>query len=237
MKKLQLLVNANKPSNFGNEIASLCDGNYVTLQVAPSFSSYLWSTGETANSIKVTAGGNYSVTVKDQNTCEATKNFKVLISGIPTITSVEINDFQDNNNTILINVTGLGDYEFSLDGIHFQDSSYFTGVLSGEYTVWAKDKNGCGSASKKVYVLNYPKYFTPNGDGYNDFWTIENISVFPGSKIYILDRYGKFIYQFKGGEKGWDGKYDSINLPADDYWFTITLNKDKTIKGHFALKR
>ena len=234
---LQLLVNANKPSNFGNEIASLCDGNYVTLQVAPSFSSYLWSSGETANSIKVTAGGNYSVTVKDQNTCEATKNFKVLISGIPTITSVEINDFQDNNNTILINVTGLGDYEFSLDGIHFQDSSYFTGVLSGEYTVWAKDKNGCGSASKKVYVLNYPKYFTPNGDGYNDFWTIENISVFPGSKIYILDRYGKFIYQFKGGEKGWDGKYDSINLPADDYWFTITLNKDKTIKGHFALKR
>jgi len=122
---LQLIVNSNKPANFNPEIISLCDGNFKTLQVNTNFNSYLWNTGETSNSIKVTSGGNYSVTVKDQNSCEATKNFTVLISGIPTITSVEINDFQDNNNSITINATGLGEYEYSIDGIHFQDSPYF----------------------------------------------------------------------------------------------------------------
>ncbi|PWA05043.1 T9SS type B sorting domain-containing protein [Flavobacterium psychrotolerans] len=234
---LRLYANSNSPLNFEDEVSVLCDGNSQTLQVASTFSSYSWSTGDKGNSTKVKTPGEFTVTVSDKNTCLATKKFTVLISGSPTITSIISNDFQENGNTVLINYTGFGDYEFSLDGIFYQDSPYFTNVSSGVYTVWARDKNGCGKTSKKVYVLDYPKYFTPNDDGFNDIWTIENINTIPNSKITIYDRYGKLVYQFKGNGNGWNGKLNSINLPATDYWFVISLENDRIVKGHFTLKR
>jgi gliding motility-associated-like protein len=55
--------------------------------------------------------------------------------------------------------------------------------------------------------------------------------------ISIFDRYGKLIYQFKGNKKGWDGKLNSKDLPSTDYWFVITLENDKIVKGHFTLLR
>ena len=90
---------------------------------------------------------------------------------------------------------------------------------------------------QKIYVLNYPKFFTPNGDSYNDVWTIKNIDLYPKSLISIFDRYGKLIYQFKGNKRGWDGKLNSKDLPSTDYWFVITLENDRIIKGHFTLLR
>jgi hypothetical protein len=45
-------------------------------------------------------------------------------------------------------------------------------IFSGAYTVYVRDKNGCGIVTDKVYLLMYPKFFTPNGDGYNDTWSI-----------------------------------------------------------------
>ena len=85
--------------------------------------------------------------------------------------------------------------------------------------------------------MNYPRYFTPNGDGINDSWFIKNINIFPKSEISIFDRYGKLLYQFSGINKGWDGKFNSVDLPSSDYWFVINIGNTKIIKGHFTLKR
>ena len=38
-------------------------------------------------------------------------------------------------------------------------------------------------------------------------------------------------------DKGWDGTYNSNPSTADDYWYVINLENNKTIKGHFSLKR
>ena len=122
-------------------------------------------------------------------------------------------------------------------GTFYKDSPVFENLSPGIYTAWVKDKNGCGITSKKFYVLNYPRYFTPNGDGINDSWFIKNINVFPKSEISIFDRYGKLLYQFSGINKGWDGKFNSVDLPSSDYWFVINIGNTKIIKGHFTLKR
>ena len=55
--------------------------------------------------------------------------------------------------------------------------------------------------------------------------------------IYIYNRYGKLISQVNPKGIGWDGSYNGQDLPADDYWFSILLNNDKIVKGHFALLR
>ena len=229
-----LQVTANEPPDFEDENVSFCQNDSKRLEVGAYFSSYLWSNGDTNYYTLIDQPGEYTVTVSDGNTCLATKKFIVTASEIPKITSVTINNFQINN-TVLINYTGIGEHQFSLDGINFQDSPYFDNVSSKVYT--AIVKNDCGLDEKGIYVLNYPRLFTPNGDSYNDVWEIENFNQFAYFKVRIFDKYGKFIYEFNNKSKGWDGKLNGQNLPSADYWFVITLEDATTFKGHFSLKR
>ncbi len=137
--------------------------------------------------------------------------------------------------TIVVN--GLGDYEYSLDNIHFQDSPVFQNMEIGIYSVYVRDKNGCGTATKIVPFLNYPKYFTPNDDGINDFWKIKNSKFEPDLKTYVFDRYGKLIASFSAVSQGWDGKYNHELMPSTDYWFLVIREDGKEFRGHFTLKR
>lgn len=235
---ITLVVNTFSPPNFQDEATALCIGSTTTLSVVSGYSSYLWNTGETTNSITATASGDYSVKVTDVNGCEKTKKFSVTSSGVATITRALVNDFAGNENSVLIEYTGVGNYEFSLDGSYFQDSPLFTGIAPGNYLAYARDKNGCGlSAPFNIYVLDYPRFFTPNSDGYNDFWKIKNLDLFPKAVITIFNRYGKLLKQLNTNSAGWNGTFNNLDLPADDYWFHINFGDGKIIKGHFSLKR
>jgi gliding motility-associated-like protein len=236
--KVVLVVNTFDPPNFEDESAYVCTNDTITISVATGFSSYLWNTGETTNELLVNTAGDYSVKVTDTNGCEKTKNFKVILSEPATITEVTVNDFSGNDNSILIKYTGAGNYQFSLDGKTYQDEPLFTGVAPGVYNVIAQDKNGCGpSNSFQVYVLDYPKFFTPNNDSYHDEWIIENSDQLPAYKIFIFDRYGKLLKQMNQNSPGWNGQFNGQQLPSDDYWFTLTFDNGKLVKGHFSLKR
>jgi gliding motility-associated-like protein len=235
---IELVVQTFDPPNFQEENTFLCNGSSLDLFVDTGFSSYLWNTGETTNTINITTSGNYTVTVTNTDGCTATKTFIVSASEIAIITGATINDFAGNGNSVLIQYTGVGNYEFSLDGSFFQDSPLFNAVAPGEYFVYAQDKNGCGSSPPfKIYVLDYPRFFTPNGDGYNDTWKIKNLDLLPKYTITILDRYGKFLKHLSGSSSEWNGTFNGYALPADDYWFHLNFMDGKTIKGHFSLKR
>ncbi|MFV8269802.1 choice-of-anchor L domain-containing protein [Flavobacterium sp. GT2N3] len=233
-----LIVKTFDPINFQDETTSLCNGTSTNLIVDAGFSSYLWTTGEISNTITVTLPGNYSVKVTNTNGCTAIKKYSVSASGIAIVTGAIINDFAGNENSVLIEYSGIGNYEFSIDGSYFQDNPLFNGVAPGEYLVYARDKNGCGlSIPFKIYVLDYPRYFTPNGDGYNDFWEIKNLDLLPESTVSIFDRYGKLLKQFLSSDIGWNGTFNGFTVPSDDYWFHLNLENGKIIKGHFTLKR
>lgn len=95
------------------------------------------------------------------------------------------------------------------------------------------DPNICNSLEAGT---DYPNYFTPNGDGINDYWNIPdsiNINIL---SILIHDRYGNLISQFSINDLGWDGTFRGSPLPASDYWFVLQT-ENKPISGHFALKR
>jgi gliding motility-associated-like protein len=235
---IALIIDTFIPPNFQDLNSSLCNGNTINISVATGFTSYLWNTGETTNSIAVAAAGDYAVTVTNSNGCLATKRFYITASGIATIKGTTINDFAGNENSVLIEYTGPGDYEFSIDGSYFQDNPQFEGVAAGTYIAYARDKNGCGISTPFVfYVLDYPRYFTPNGDGYNDHWNIENLDLLPKSTITIFNRYGKLLKEISPTSVGWNGTFNGHPLTADDYWFNLTFEDGKIIKGHFSLKR
>ena len=93
------------------------------------------------------------------------------------------------------------------------------------------------------YVIGYPHFFTPNGDGINDTWNVWDLSDDqPNAEILIFDRYGKLIKQIIPGGNGWNGTYNGHELPSTDYWFTNRFKdgpnlEERIFKSHFSLKR
>ncbi len=225
-----------------DETIGLCENESLILNAGSGFTSYEWNTNppQFTQQITVNSGGIYEVTVTNALNCSKTKTFTIEASGIGTIEEIVINDFQENNSaTIQISPTSIGDYEYSLDGINYQNSNVFSNLLAGEYTVYVQDKKGCGITLETFYILDYPRYFTPNNDGYNDTWNIKNLERrgLENSLITIYDRYGKLLKQLVGNSSGWNGTFNNEVLPAADYWFTIELTNGKTVKGHFSLIR
>ncbi|WP_228012079.1 T9SS type B sorting domain-containing protein [Flavobacterium hungaricum] len=235
---IELRVNTFDPPKFEDESEFLCKGEEIVLSVAAGFSGYSWSAGGNSNTLTVTAPGDYSVTVTDSNGCTKTKKFTVLLSEPATITGAVVKDFSATDNSILIQYTGVGDYEFSINGSDFQNSPSFQNVVPGIYYASAQDKNGCGISNIfKIYVLDYPRFFTPNGDGQNDLWIIKNIDQMPDYTISIFDRYGKLLKQMNQNNSGWNGIFNNQQMPSDDYWFTLLFADGKNVKGHFSLAR
>ncbi|WP_372795614.1 T9SS type B sorting domain-containing protein, partial [Lutibacter sp.] len=143
---------------------------------------------------------------------------------------------------------GIGDYEYALaklDGFvsSFQDEPYFDHLAAGIYTVFIQDKNNCGIAQLETSVVGFPKFFTPNNDGFNDTWNIVGINdkFYTSSMVNIFDRFGKLVAQINPNENGWDGLFKGNPLPATDYWFSVelvdTIGNIRTRKGHFSLIR
>ncbi|MXN90878.1 T9SS type B sorting domain-containing protein [Flavobacterium sp. Sd200] len=98
----------------------------------------------------------------------------------------------------------------------------------------------CEPPCKSTYT--YSKYFTPNHDGINDYWTIKDISNMTNVNVTIYDRYGKLIKKINPlKERGWDGKFNSEALFATDYWFVLTYTDCNgmfmEVKSHFSLLR
>jgi gliding motility-associated-like protein len=234
------LVCTNLPTFYVELNAGIQNGT------PPTDYTYVWKKdgttipGETQETLKVNTEGNYTVEVSTLSGCSRTRTIKVTASDIAHLDTIKIIDLTDLNS-ITVNVTGQGQYEYSLDEPHgpFQVSPFFENVSSGIHEVYINDKNGCGIISQTAAVLGLPKYFTPNGDGYNDYWSVKgvNSNFNTNSIIFIYDRYGKLITKINTNSEGWDGNLNGNPLPSDDYWFTIKLEDGREAKGHFSLKR
>jgi gliding motility-associated-like protein len=207
---------------------------------------FVWYTnnvpnGITTPSLVVNTPNVYSVDVTNIYGCTKTRTITVTGSEIATIQSIDVVDLADIN-TITVITTGLGAYEFAIDDVNgpYQASNLFNNVPMGLHEIYVRDSNGCGSVGPiAVPVLGVPHYFTPNGDGYNDYWNVKGVSAQfnYASRILIFDRFGKLLKQIGTTGLGWDGTFNGHPMPADDYWYSIQFEDGRNVKGHFALKR
>ncbi len=201
-------------------------------------------TGATDSKYIPTTIGNYTVIATNKKTeCTIPASTEVVGSYPPESISVKlVSTAFSGNNMLEVIVIGIGKYEFKLDNGAWQDSNKFERVRGGEHTIYVRDTFNCNEISKMQIVIDYPKYFTPNGDGNHDNWNIIGIATQPNSEIYIFDRYGKLLKQLSPREIGWDGNFNGKKLPTGDYWFIVKYNEplDKTqreFRSHFTLKR
>ena len=234
------LVCSNLPTFFVELNAGITDGTPTTNYLYEWKKDGVVLPSETNSTVDVNSDGTYLVTVSTGFGCFRTRSISVTASDIAKINSVDIIDLTDQNS-VTVNASGKGIYEYSLDAPFgpFQTSNLFENVAAGIHDLFVIDTNGCGTISQTIAVISVPKFFTPNGDGYNDFWNVKGVNNTFNSKsiIYIFDRYGKLLKQILPSSLGWDGTFNSFPLPADDYWFSVKLEDGREAKGHFSLKR
>ncbi len=199
--------------------------------------------GQTDPSIVALSGGAYSVIVTEIDSgCSTEATTTVTISSPPLVYDAQVvTQAFASDHAIQATAEGSGTYIFQLDDGPFQSQGVFTRVDPGLHLVTIKDENGCGSVTIEVSIIDYPRFVTPNQDGYHDTWNIIGIAGGdPTAKIYIFDRFGKLLKQLSPLGEGWDGNYNGNPMPSSDYWFVVEYTEEETrkeFKGHFTLKR
>lgn len=233
-------ISLNVPSD-----TSLCEGGEVKLSVDGSKGyQYIWTIdGDTVSkNYKFTYDGDEPANVKlesKSSICSESYDFAINVVPTPHIVSVE----ESGANAFEVAAEGgSGAYLFDF-GDGYQPSSTLSPATYGRtYKVKVKDELGCESDTTiktPTYELEFPVSFTPNGDGENDVWEINNIDKYPGATVKIFDRFGKKLCDMKAAEMdSWDGTYNGRALPSTDYWYEIQIDEiDKTYIGHFTLIR
>lgn len=166
-------------------------------------------------------------------------SFTIELVPIPDVDfTISTHDLTQNNNSITVTVYNNAElFEYSLNGTDYQAEPVFTNLEAGIYTVFIRALSGCRLVTEEVVLLNYPRFFTPNGDGTNDYWNVDFLSFYPDAHVFIFDRFGKLVNSHWGKDTGWDGTNNGYNLFATDYWFLVELQTGRHFKGHFSLVR
>ena len=113
----------------------------------------------------------------------------------------------------------------------------------GVYRVQIQDANYCEVIDTAILIsdaltcMNIPTAFTPNADGYNDWWEIIGIEYYPGATVQIFNRWGEQIFYSENYiDQPFDGSYRGIKLPVDSYHFIIELqNGSPAITGNVTI--
>jgi gliding motility-associated-like protein len=200
--------------------------------------------GATSATYTATQVGTYTVVAINSTTNCVSNIASAVVTATNPATSLTVtqSEYFSDNATLVVTVTGgNGTLLYQLDQGVLQESNVFTGVTGGTHDITVVDTQGCTYLTQKVLVIDYPKYFTPNGDGYNDTWNIIGLNQ-PDAKLFIFDRYGKLLKQLSAttASEGWNGIYNNEKLPSTDYWFTLDYTENgapKQFKAHFSLIR
>ncbi|UJH67867.1 T9SS type B sorting domain-containing protein [Allomuricauda sp. SCSIO 65647] len=137
---------------------------------------------------------------------------------------------------------GFGDYEFFFDGTSQGSDNIFNVSYDTTINIRVEDSMGCYAQIVFPFdfdgMVEFPNFFTPDGDNMNDSWFPRNREFFPNIEVIIYDRYGRVVARLDQ-VKEWDGNYDGKPLPTGDYWYVVNANDNEKQQyvGHFTLYR
>jgi len=214
-----------------DENLSLCENIPIVLSAGITNVSYLWNTGETTQNIEIIEPGSYTMTATNSNGCSATKTITVEQVDQPIIDTII-----SKNEDIVVTTTNSDEFEYALNNGPFQDSPIFELVEGGLYIVNVRGRNNCPAVSQEFLHFVVPKFFSPNGDSFNDVFLLQGLEFFTTVEVQIFDRYGTLIKQSNTTSFTWDGTFNGRTLPSSDYWYYIQADNQQ-YKGHFTLKR
>ncbi|RUT73563.1 gliding motility-associated C-terminal domain-containing protein [Ancylomarina longa] len=242
--------------NDATDVLCYGDGSgraLVDIQGGTPDYSVTWSDGQDSPEATDLKLGKYDVTVIDAQGCKDTSSVEIF-EPEPLAMQVEVirpTTYDSKDGSINVNITG-GVLDYNIDWTD-QDLNPYEGdkiddLERGTYNLAITDKNNCPLDS--TIVLEYlferririPKAFTPNNDGYNDYWDIDRIEFVQNLKIVIYDRWGKAVFKFSGTGneyKGapWRGADGNMKLPIGSYYYAVEVDEEKPMLGTVTILR
>ncbi len=209
----------------------MCEGETIRLWVDDVHTAYSWNTGATTSSIEVNTAGVYRVDVTTTSGCIATTEIEVVTLPLPNISASTDIDKIFAGDTVQLSASGGINYTWSpVDGLSDPNIANPIAVplRTTTYTVTADDVEGCTntaevtiSVGQGINVSAKP-LFSPNHDGQNDRWVIENIERYPDCTVIIVNRQGNVLYEqrpYYGNE--WDGTLGGNPVIEGAYYYVI----------------
>ena len=225
-----------------DSVAAICEGESLTNLPTTSANGVSGTWSPAMNNMATT---NYTFTPDASEICAETATLEIAVNEIININlglRIVVNKLDHNQSVAVYISNTVGFYEYKLDGGLWQDSNLFENLIVGKYSITVREKSDCSNESTILFLLiDYPRFFTPNGDGINDTWNVEGLESQPEAVITIFDRFGKILSVFRGDELGWNGIWNGKSMPSNSYWFKVSYfeNEDrpKTLRSNFSLLR
>ncbi|HPL03660.1 MAG TPA: gliding motility-associated C-terminal domain-containing protein [Bacteroidales bacterium] len=205
---------------------------------------FVWSNGQIGDTARNLPAGEHFVFASDKYNC--TDTISVLISEPdslnpnfkfipPTCSGIYDGEIEANPSG------GTPEYSFLWDNNSTENK--ISELREGTYYISITDANNClyiydVDLMELTYCITIYNTITPNGDGANDTWIIENIDKFPRNKIWIYNRIGNLVFEAENYQNDWGGTYKGKDLPEGTYYYIIDLGDGKSLfKGHITIIR
>ena len=213
-------------------------------------------------------GEDYYATQTDASACESSVRVQinVTINDTPTPTVIPgADEFCISDGPTIADLTEtIAEYDSDLNNVVWYDAFDESGVvidfaslLSHEVTYYAAlidPTTGCESSMRLAVTVDlisscdalvFPDGFSPNGDGVNDTYDVENLALLhPNFNIEIYNRYGNIVYKGNANSQLFDGTSNQSrlvtkgDLPVGVYFYIINFNdQNKSKQGRFYLSR
>ncbi len=231
----------------------LCVGNSIALNGSGG-GSYLWSPTETLSNpnqsnpdARPTETTTYVLTVTIAG-CTDSDSVTVTMYDVPPVDAGE-NVTIVQGGTIGLNALGVvtgWDYEWSPeDGLDNPNvpNPFASPSETTLYFVTVTDGNGCTNIDSLLVTvvpdISFPDGISPNGDGINDEWIIDNITLFEDAIVEIYNRWGQLLWMSAPGYPvPWDGRYKDEDLPVGTYYYVIRSdNFEQPFTGPITIVR
>jgi gliding motility-associated-like protein len=229
---------------------NICEGDNITLS-ATGASSYLWTPGGNGQSIIVapTSTTTYLVSGTDTWGCEDDDDVTVNVFADPIVSAMPSEICAGEQ--ALLTASGAITYTWQPGGMT-GDSVTVTPLITTTYTVTGMDAHGCENASTVVVtvltdcpkaepIIRIPTAFTPNADGLNDIFRIEESQNFTLTSLRIYNRWGEVIFQTTDISQGWDGNYKGREQGIGTFVYVLrgadTQGADVMLRGNVTLVR
>jgi gliding motility-associated-like protein len=219
----------------------ICAGNTVSLTAGGSAVNFLWQPGNLLGAnqaVQMNAPTTFTVYGQGSNGCAFFSTTFVDVPSPSAITPVVTPTAICVGDSAILSVSGATISLWSSNPV--PNTSVVMPFNNTTYTFSAVDVNGCTSDvfftvlmrldCDEVVVYNG---FTPNGDGINDVWLIDNIEKFPNNKVFIYNRWGNAIFHttnYNNADNSWDGKLNGQVIDPGTYFYIIVDESEKLIK-------
>lgn len=201
---------------------------------------YEWSTGETERMITVNETNTYHVTVSDDHDCTASDSISVTFETTPTVQILnQTENFCDGYTAELYADGNAENFLWSTGN----SEQAITVHAPGSYSVEARNGECRSIATCHIedcaYEFYLPNAFTPNGDGLNDVFYLNNTEDIVEFDICIYNRWGELVFHTLDPNFGWDGTRNGNIVPDGVYNYVIKLviktGKPYLLKGQIVV--